>query len=1588
MMSYLLLALAFLASASTAVAQTCNSTQVTCSSTVSGTAVPTPWFRLDFSTAPSSGNLVAGNVPYLAADTTEPTGCYQHSGIIQLNGGGASDGTNNNFIDLFNTSSPNSLPGAGNTMPGQFGGVSAGNVAAGTAGWSIELTWKATQQLTWGKILNIGAGAGVSCFQYEWNGGNLNTQFTHYDVSGTAGYYNVVPTTQVGTWYHGVVVMQQVNPTIGQQDQSSWHVYLNGNLTNTNYGAFQYYPQNVTRQFAYLGRSLWNGDPLYAGLVDSLRLYNYALVQSQVTALFQGAMAPSCSVNFVSAPATPSDITPNQLLPTTTGAPTTAYAVEFATNPAAITPAGYSWVNYDQDDVQCGINTFHQGLVVLADETQIFETDNIGLFNYVDLGAQPNVAWAISNTASTPNGPMSQTLLGSTTGTGNAAGFSMEITFKPQLSTQWAKLIDLGFSRTNGVCNQDIVFGWDNTNSQWQLDFCNGAGSETQIYDVGGIQPGTKGGFVSGTWYHAVMIYQLLPTGLSNWYVYVDNVLVSLMNNAPYPAQATRNNLWLGRSGWNDTLWSGEIDNFRVYTTALGPSQVSTLFTAAMGPAGTAACTYTAYTTPVVPASSLFFTATFDTDPRGVGNVPSAANYGWVASDAGDVVAGAHTGIITLNGCTAGNCAGQYLNLSTASGANSIGKVLANWGGLGTGSFDQGTVGWSFEMVWKAYSQQTWAKLMDFGLGYSGGQYEALFGWNAGNQYMTVTTSTLNNNEYTLGQASPQVNFNTWYHTVWVIQSGTGATSSANFYVYTNGQLTGTLNGGNTNGNINAFYPPLVGRASQNIGKSNWGDNFFLGELDTFNVYSIALNPNQVNTLYEKSSNPGGVHQNFSCVGAGYDLTAIGNADYTLNNYNGYNWVVRPCGYIDVGTCAPGASFCQSNNVVSYFEPSLNPILWQRVTNGVQLSVTDGAQCGSASYGRTGIVRFLCSETAYLPYFSQVNEVKTCTYVAIIETVLACQPPNPTLITAVGEPFASPMCGGGLFDLSSLNVNDLVWVGNGYTWFIRPCATVITSNCSSAQPTSFCQYSSGSAYSVANYVGSAATPTVYTLTSQNGNNGLTMQIQDGTICANQFPRVGILNFVCDTTATTAVVTSVVESAIIFCHYTATIRTSAVCGTPLSTNGGTTGGNTQQAPTISNMAITAGYVPSCGGAGFDVSASNIDMFYQQYGGYTYYVHPCGNFQNVMPCPAGTSMCQAANDGSGSAYIASRWNTTIPPQWLPTPNGVQMTIATGDGCGSTAVNRYAVYNFVCDTSATTPQLSYVYEIEECHYEAYIATVQACTQYQALTQSNANVGAVFLSNTCGGGVFPLSTISGTELYQNASSATDFSYVLRPCGNVQNPNCASIAPTSFCQYQGQPPTISPPYNAATWLTANTFNQWAVTSTGIVLTVQDGTVCSAISNAPRTGIFNFVCNSTATTAWLQSVQEIEVCHYTATIHTNLVCPNMLLIATSTPPPVYNPSSSTGTNNNNNGGGGGTVNSSTSNSLSGGKLAAAIVVPIIGALLLACLCFVLGRSLSGGGKSTKMEGVSRSNNAAHQPHYDEPSQAGGEQSTNANVEMA
>lgn len=175
------------------------------------------------------------------------------------------------------------------------------------------------------------------------------------------------------------------------------------------------------------------------------------------------------------------------------------------------------------------------------------------------------------------------------------------------------------------------------------------------------------------------------------------------------PDATVRPNADLAKSGYiADVFWAGEIDFFNLYNQSLSDYQALSLYNASFGTSALS-CTFAPSTTPYIPTGALFFSATFTVNPATLYGVTSPTNYGWINREAnGDE---SHQGILVLNGCTAGNCAGNYVDLSNATGPNSIGQVLPPFGGVGTGSFTGQTVGWSFEVTFKPYQQTAWAKV-------------------------------------------------------------------------------------------------------------------------------------------------------------------------------------------------------------------------------------------------------------------------------------------------------------------------------------------------------------------------------------------------------------------------------------------------------------------------------------------------------------------------------------------------------------------------------------------------------------------------------------------------------------------------------------------------------------------------------------------------------------------------------------------------------------------------------------------------------------------------------------------------------------
>jgi hypothetical protein len=114
--------------------------------------------------------------------------------------------------------------------------------------------------------------------------------------------------------------------------------------------------------------------------------------------------------------------------------------------------------------------------------------------------------------------------------------------------------------------------------SHWQLDICDIADN------VGGREYQTRAAFgimSPNVWYHLVISIHYMPSGLATIYTYLNGQVYTTVSNVWYPPGVQRQNLFIGRSGWNDDYLTVEIDAFNVYNTSLTTPQVAALYATA-----------------------------------------------------------------------------------------------------------------------------------------------------------------------------------------------------------------------------------------------------------------------------------------------------------------------------------------------------------------------------------------------------------------------------------------------------------------------------------------------------------------------------------------------------------------------------------------------------------------------------------------------------------------------------------------------------------------------------------------------------------------------------------------------------------------------------------------------------------------------------------------------------------------------------------------------------------------------------------------------------------------------------------------------
>ena len=242
-----------------------------------------PVYELTFSTDPrqiqAGRNAAFFTYTWTSLDERDSSNITQyHDGHLRLIG--------NNYIDLSAPSegAPDSIGAA--PLP-LLGGVSGGD---GTlpGGFSFEILFKADTVERWAKVLDFGNGAERDNILLGYEGESDMLRLEQY-VEGVQWTMPCIEHVQLHQWYHVVVVFHRAR----------WNrIDERGNATCFVQGAQTFHRTNVPmplavrRNTCYIGKSHWIADEYFDLLLDTFRVYDYALLAPEVAQLYKATHEP------------------------------------------------------------------------------------------------------------------------------------------------------------------------------------------------------------------------------------------------------------------------------------------------------------------------------------------------------------------------------------------------------------------------------------------------------------------------------------------------------------------------------------------------------------------------------------------------------------------------------------------------------------------------------------------------------------------------------------------------------------------------------------------------------------------------------------------------------------------------------------------------------------------------------------------------------------------------------------------------------------------------------------------------------------------------------------------------------------------------------------------------------------------------------------------------------------------------------------------------------------------------------------------------------------------------------------------------
>jgi Concanavalin A-like lectin/glucanases superfamily/Putative Ig domain len=728
----------------------------------------------------------------------------------------------------------------------------------------------------WQRIFDFGSGTDEYVFLSTSNGSGMRFSIKENGVEQVLDA-GALPT---GQWVHVAVTLGGNTATI----------YLNGVAKATS-SSITNDPSNISLTQCFIGDSQYAADPLFAGKIDDLRLYNYALTPTEISSMVTTAPAITPS-GFIGVSAGSKVV-----LSWNASANAQSYIIKRATTPGGpytTIASGISSATYTDTTVQSGSTYYYvitsvnaQGTGTPSAEISVVVSDLLLLLK-LDDGTGTTAADSSGNgyDGTLVNGP---TWTGGyfNRGLNFPATASQHVTLPAGLVNQltdytissWVKvpafvtntrIFDFSTSTTPGATVGSYMF----LTPQYTTTGGNGAKMRFAITTAGysaekAIISSTA--LTAGTWAH-VAITRSGNTGT----MYLNGVQVgqnTSMTIGPANLGSISRN-YLGRSAYSgDPYLNGSIDDFRIYSRALTAAEIlamgappagapsSLAAVADMGqvtltwlPNATTTYTVKRATTSGGPydtiASGLTDTTYVDTSVTNETTyyyVVSGSNAAGSGPDSAEVAAKPTTLRLLLKfdetgGAVAADSSGRAKDATLVNAPSfTTGKVnnaiqltqaSSQYVTMPSGIVSDLTTATIMGWV-KTSSVSTWQRVFDFGTGTTNYMFLApqyATGSAANKPRFAIRTSSVTEQQIDSSVTMP---VGSWNHIAVVLNGSVGT-------LYLNGVAVGQ----NTAMTLN---PSSLGATTLNyLGKSQFSDPYLNGSLDEFRIYGRALSASEI----------------------------------------------------------------------------------------------------------------------------------------------------------------------------------------------------------------------------------------------------------------------------------------------------------------------------------------------------------------------------------------------------------------------------------------------------------------------------------------------------------------------------------------------------------------------------------------------------------------------------------------------------------------------------------------------------------------------------------------------------------------------